>query len=115
MARNAVQFQKGLSFSEFTALYGHEEQCHAALIEMRWPEGFVCPRCGGRRHSYATARRIFQCSTCRTQTSVKAGTIFHKGLSVNNGSDWCWLSRRARADRVVPVAVEIVAAEVHLC
>ena len=78
MARNPVQFQKGLSLSEFNARYGREKQCHAALIEMRWPEGFVCPKCGGRRYSYAKARRIFQCSACRTQTSVKAGTIFHK-------------------------------------
>ena len=78
MARNPVQFQKGLSLSEFSARYGREEQCHAALIEMRWPEGFVCPKCGGRKYSYAKARRIFQCSACRAQTSVKAGTIFHK-------------------------------------
>jgi len=48
-------------------------------------------------------------------TSKGSGTATGKGLSVNNGSDWCWLSRRARADRVVPVAVEIVAAEGHLC
>ena len=76
MARNPVQFQKGLG--EFNAPLCREEQCHAALIEMRWPEGFVCPKCGGRKYSYATARRVFQCSACRTQTSVKAGTIFHK-------------------------------------
>jgi len=78
MARNPVQFQKGLGLAEFNMRYGREEQCHAALIEMRWPEGFVCPQCGGRKHSYAVARRIFQCSACRTQTSAKAGTIFHK-------------------------------------
>src|SRR5271165_519699 len=78
MARNPVQFQKGLSLSDFNARYGREEQCHAALIEMRWPEGFVCPKCDGRKYSYAKARRIFQCSACRAQTSVKAGTIFHK-------------------------------------
>jgi len=78
MARNPVQFQKGLSLAEFNARYGREKQCHAALIEMRWPEGFVCPKCGGRKYSYAKARQIFQCSTCRTQTSAKAGTIFHK-------------------------------------
>ncbi|MFT7577060.1 MAG: hypothetical protein ACI9XZ_003453, partial [Alphaproteobacteria bacterium] len=35
MARNAVQFQKGLSFAEFMQRYGTEEQCHAALIAMR--------------------------------------------------------------------------------
>jgi ribosomal protein L37AE/L43A len=78
MARNRVQFQKGLSMAEFNTRYGTEEQCHAALVEMRWPGGFVCPACGGTQHSYAHARRIFQCSACRVQTSAKSGTVFHK-------------------------------------
>jgi hypothetical protein len=77
MSRNQVQFQKGMSLAEFLRLYGTEELCHAALVKMRWPDGFVCPRCGGREHSYYAARRLFQCSACRVQTSVKAGTIFH--------------------------------------
>lgn len=78
MARNPVQFQKGLGLAEFNVRYGTEEQCHAALIQMRWPEGFVCPRCGARKHSYSAGRRVFQCSACRAQTTVKAGTILHK-------------------------------------
>jgi transposase-like protein len=45
---------------------------------MRWPNGFVCPQCGGKAHSYTAVRRIFQCSSCRKQTSARAGTIFHK-------------------------------------
>ncbi len=78
MARNRVQFQKGLSMAEFIKLYGIEERCHAALVQMRWPDGFVCPDCGGVEHSYSRDRQIFQCSACRVQTSAKAGTIFHK-------------------------------------
>lgn len=78
MARNAVQFQKGLSMAEFNRLYGTEKQCHAALVRMRWPDGFVCPKCGGRKHSYLAPKRLFQCTACRAQTSARAGTIFHK-------------------------------------
>lgn len=78
MARNKVQFQKGMSFAAFQHLYGTEEKCHEALVSMRWPDGFVCPRCGGQRHSYCKPKRLFQCSGCRRQTSAKAGTIFHK-------------------------------------
>ncbi|MEJ2118962.1 MAG: IS1595 family transposase [Alphaproteobacteria bacterium] len=78
MARNPVQFQKGLSLAEFNVRYGTEEKCHAALFQMRWPDGFVCPKCGKRKYSYSAARRVFQCSDCRAQTTVKAGTILHK-------------------------------------
>ena len=45
MARNGIQFQKGLSLPEFQKLYGIEEQCEAALEKACWPDGFRCPRC----------------------------------------------------------------------
>jgi len=78
VARNEVQFQKGLSMAEFHRLYGTEEQCHAALVKMRWPDGFVCPRCAGGSHGFCAPKRLFQCTDCRLQTSARAGTIFQK-------------------------------------
>ena len=78
MARNAVQFQKGLSMAVFNRLYGSEDLCHASLVQMRWPDGFVCPKCQGEAHSFCAPRKLFQCRNCRVQTSVRAGTIFHK-------------------------------------
>jgi len=78
MARNRVQFQKGLSTAEFNQLYGTEDACRDALVRMRWPNGFVCPKCSETKHSYCEPRKVFQCRACRLQTSVRAGTIFHK-------------------------------------
>lgn len=78
MARNPVQFQKGMSRAAFQERYGGEDRCHAELVRLRWPDGFVCPACNGRKYSFCAARRAFQCSMCRRQTSVKAGTLFHK-------------------------------------
>jgi hypothetical protein len=71
MARNRMQFQKGLSLAEFHERYGTEEKCQAALIAMRWPDGFLCPCCGSIRNSWSPARRHFQCSDFRLQTSAK--------------------------------------------
>jgi ribosomal protein L37AE/L43A len=76
MARNKVQFQKGLSEAEFDALYGTEEKCRAVVIASRWPNGFECPACGGHAYCEVTTRGLFQCSACRRQTSPIAGTIF---------------------------------------
>jgi ribosomal protein L37AE/L43A len=76
MARNTVQFQKGLSEPEFERQFGTEEQCRAAVVASRWPDGFVCPECGGRQHGLVKTRGLFQCSACRRQTSPIAGTIF---------------------------------------
>jgi transposase-like protein len=78
MARNKVQFQKGMSEAQFDALYGTEALCHDALVRWRWPDGFACPDCGGRAHCLVKrgAHNLYQCNACRKQTSVKAGTIF---------------------------------------
>jgi len=78
MPRNKVQFQKGLSEREFNNAYGSEEQCHTALVKWRWPNGFECPDCGGRSHCTVRrgTRKLFQCNSCRKQTSVRAGTVF---------------------------------------
>jgi transposase-like protein len=76
MARNTVQFQKGLSEPDFDRHYGTEAQCRDVVIASRWPQGFQCPGCGSQRHSVVTTRDLFQCRDCRLQTSPIAGTIF---------------------------------------
>ena len=76
MARNRGQFQKWLSEPEFERLYGTKEQCRAAVVASRWPDGFVCPACGETRHSVLKTHGLYQCSICRVQTSPIAGTIF---------------------------------------
>ncbi len=78
MAMNRLQFQKGLSLPDFLQQFGTEEQCAAALEPARWPDGFHGPQCGGTRHSVLKggSRKTFQCSHCRHQTSLIAGTLF---------------------------------------
>ena len=58
--------------------YGSEDKCEASLIESRWPAGFVCPECDGKRSSSfrREGRLYFQCTACRHQCSVISGTIF---------------------------------------
>jgi transposase-like protein len=87
MPMNRIQFQPGLSLPNFLEHYGTQAQCEAALESARWPEGFRCPQCGGSRHSRfrVEGRLMFQCSACRKQTSLIAGTLFehtHLALTV---------------------------------
>lgn len=78
MAMNWVQFQRGLSLSEFMQHWGTEGQCEAAVLNARWPQGFVCPHCQSTRHARFErhGRPMWQCYRCRAQTSLTAGTIF---------------------------------------
>ncbi|UIE42369.1 hypothetical protein FICKIIDM_01473 [Xanthomonas citri pv. punicae] len=78
MSINAVQFQAGLSMPDFFAAYGTEAKCYRALYRWRWPQGFRCPCCAGRARSrFKRGGAIYyQCSACRHQTSLIAGTMF---------------------------------------
>lgn len=77
MGTNWVQMQGGLRFGEFIERFGTEEGCEQELIEQRWPQGFVCPRCGSGEYSNFRRGRLlyFQCCACRKQTSLTAGTV----------------------------------------
>lgn len=78
MKMNRVQFQAGLSMPEFYERYGTEAKCRAAVEAARWPEGFVCPACGGtaRTRFERGGLRYWQCGACAHQCSLISGTIF---------------------------------------
>jgi len=65
-----------MTFDEFIKRFLTEEQCRDYLYQLRWPEGFVCPKCKQAFQPTSIGENLFQCSSCRHQTSVIAGTIF---------------------------------------
>lgn len=78
MPTNRIQFQPGLSLATFFQRFGTRAQCQQALFEMRWPKGFICPKCASStcsRHERGH-RLLFQCCECRRQTSLTVGTVF---------------------------------------
>lgn len=60
----------------FEQLYPTEESCIDALEKHRWPDGFRCLYCGNSHACIIRTRRLplYQCSSCRHQTSLIAGT-----------------------------------------
>lgn len=63
------------TIADFEARFSQEAACRDYLVRLRWPEGFRCPACGCDKASLVR-QTLFQCSRCRRQTSVTAGTIF---------------------------------------
>lgn len=63
---------------EFHATFPDEAACWAYLRRARWPRGFRCPRCNGRRGYPIRSRALVQCAHCRYQASPTAGTVFHR-------------------------------------
>lgn len=63
---------------EFQDRFATEAACLDYLAASRWPEGFVCPGCGGSRAWVLERRHLWECSACSLQTSVTAGTVLHR-------------------------------------
>jgi ribosomal protein L37AE/L43A len=51
------------------------EACQRYLFDLRWPDGFVCPRCASKT-VWPMRRGLWLCGGCRYQVSVTAGTVF---------------------------------------
>ena len=53
------------SLSEFQTSFPDERSCAAFLFERRWPQGFVCPACGGGRAALLKSRaHTYECLGC---------------------------------------------------
>lgn len=65
------------SLMEAVKYYSDLDVCEDKMAHMKWTDGKpVCPECGGTQIGWIASRRKYQCKGCRTQFSVKVGTIF---------------------------------------
>ena len=65
---------------ELEKRFSTEEACLQYLSALRWPNGFICPRCGSSK-SWPIRGISFQCQECNYQSSIKSGTIFEGSRS----------------------------------
>ena len=66
------------TYREFLEMYPDNDACAAWLEQLRWPSGFVCPKCEAAASPWRHTRGRLVCSSCRHQTTVAAGTILDK-------------------------------------
>lgn len=77
--------------------FATEEACQQYLAACRWPDGFVCPRCGQQRAYELAKQRRWQCATCRRQVSLTAGTILHNTKTPLTA--WFWAAYLMTTDK----------------
>lgn len=79
---------KPISITIFQEKYSNEEACRDYLFSLRYPNGYVCLKCGCTEYYEIDSRHKYQCRHCRHQTSVTSGTVMdrsHLKLTV-----WLW-------------------------
>jgi transposase-like protein len=74
----AMAYQEPISFFEFKNKFGTEEECREHLFKIRWPDGFVCPKCGHTKCYSLKTRHIRECTQCHYQASAASGTVMGK-------------------------------------
>ena len=66
------------TYQQFLEWFADDEACRRYLLRCRWPNGFVCPRCGKKAEAWTTARGYLHCRVCGGEISATAGTIFER-------------------------------------
>lgn len=64
-----------MTFREFIESFPDEKHCREYLYKLRFPNGFVCPKCGNTEN-WKIGEQLYECRQCGRQTSVIAGTVF---------------------------------------
>ena len=70
--------QEAISFMQFKKRFNNEASCREYLYNMRWSDGFICPKCGNRTCYVITTRNLYECTGCHYQASVIVGTVMEK-------------------------------------
>ena len=60
---------------EFERRFSTDKACWDYLFQIRWPDGFSCPRCGHAK-AWPMEGALLRCVSCDYKTSVIAGTVF---------------------------------------
>ncbi len=97
-----------MNVAEFMAQFGSHQACVEHLRKVRWGqnlERFACPACR-HTHGWWLARRgLVECSDCHRQTSVTAGTVFHRIRSPL--WKWFWAIYQLAQDKKGIAAIEL--------
>ena len=80
--------KKRIGFEDVQRYFDTEDAGRKYLIQLRWPDGFICPMCGCREYYKITTRHKYACKSRRYQASVTAGTVMDRShLSLRT---WIW-------------------------
>lgn len=69
---------ESLTLFEFQQQFPDDNACYDYLAKLKWPNGFVCEKCGHDHHCKGKLERTRQCTSCGYQATPTSNTLFHK-------------------------------------
>lgn len=65
------------TLQEFDEWFGTEAKCLTFVKQLRWANGFICPKCN-HDNGWEKKSGLIRCANCRKDISTLNGTTFHK-------------------------------------
>ena len=99
---------KVIDVATFHTRFGSDQACLEHLKQVRWGldlERFECPECGRRQGWWLRKRQLVECRGCHRQTSVTAGTVFHRKRTPL--WKWFWAMYQLAQDKKGIAALEL--------
>lgn len=59
-------------------MFPDNQHCTEYLAQLRWPNGFSCPKCDVSSEPWSQTHKRLVCPNCHYQATVIAGTIFNR-------------------------------------
>ena len=82
MTQNSNLLKSGIDYPEnwdqLIDWFHNDQLCRDYIYKIRWPNGFICPRCRIKETPYKLKNNTLKCAICRKETSITSGTIFNK-------------------------------------
>ncbi len=69
---------ESLTIFDFQERFPEDKACMNYLSNLKWSEGFICPRCSNTKYCKGDKEHIRQCTKCNYLASPTSGTLFHK-------------------------------------
>ena len=70
--------QEAISFMRFKDYFIDEESCREHLFQLRWPNGYYCPKCGERS---SQVKRVhiasLNCPVCHRPLDMKPEKVWY--------------------------------------
>jgi len=87
---------------DFDQRFSSIDACYAYLAQNRWPDGFICEKCGCNT-CWISSKNIYICQKCEHQFSLTAGTIMHgtkKPINYWFKAMWWFTTRKSGVNAV---------------
>lgn len=64
------------TIQDFDRWFPTEKKCLEYIQSLRWPDGFICPKCN-TSNGWQMSTGLIRCAGCRKKVSILSGTTFH--------------------------------------